>query len=109
MLRQEFEVTLKDNVIISQSSATIGQHQSLDYIPGSVFLGIAAARLYSDFDKDQIAWDVFHSGQVRFGNATLAANGERSMPVPMAFHTRKGAIWKESINGCQLSETQSGS
>lgn len=99
MLRQEFEVTLKDNVIISQSSATIGQHQSLGYIPGSVFLGVAAARLYGDFEKDQMAWNVFHSGNVRFGNATLTAGSERTMPVPMAFHIRKGAIWKETING----------
>lgn len=99
MLRQEFEVTLKDNVIISQSSATTGQHQSLDYIPGSVFLGIAAAQLYKDLEKDQLAWEVFHSGRVRFGNATLVAAAERTIPIPMAFHTRKGASWKEEVNG----------
>ena len=97
MIRQEFEVTLKDNVIVSQTAATIGQHQSLDYIPGSVFLGVAAARLYAELEREDpaMAWKVFHSGAYRFGNATLTAGDFATVPLPMAFHTLKGENWKQ--------------
>lgn len=103
MMKQYFDLTLKDNIIVSQSSATAGQHQTLDYIPGSVFLGAAASSLYQALEAEGKAWDVFHSGLFRFGNATPLADGEATMPMPLALHTEKGARWKIPFgqNNCE--------
>jgi hypothetical protein len=55
-----------------------------------VLLG-AAARQYDRFDPNT-AWRVFHAGAVRFGNAyPLTADGEPTLPVPLAWHAAKGA------------------
>lgn len=85
-----FDIVLEQPVIISQQSATAGAHQSLDYIPGSTVLGLAAARLYNALPAEA-AWTLFHSGRVRFGDALpLSDSGEPAYPVPLCWHTYKG-------------------
>ncbi len=63
MLTSQFEIVLTQPLIISQQAASAGAHQSLDYIPGSVLLGLVASRLYARLDADS-AWTVFHSGRI---------------------------------------------
>lgn len=85
-----FDVVLEQPVIISQQSATAGAHQSLDYVPGSAVLGLAAARLYAKLPAEA-AWTLFHSGRVRFGDGLpVTAGGELAYPVPLSWHTYKG-------------------
>lgn len=85
-----FSVRLLSNVIISQSSASAGDHQCLDYIPGGSLLGIAASTMYSRLTPEQ-AQQVFHSNAVRFGDA-LPFNGvEGAWPIPLCWHQVKGA------------------
>ncbi|MCR4938732.1 MAG: hypothetical protein K5930_01325 [Treponemataceae bacterium] len=81
-----FKAELLDDVIVSQSSATVGDHKSLDYIPGSAFLGIAAARLYPT-SKDP--WKLFHTSKVHFCNAYPMINNSRSLPIPLSLHSEK--------------------
>ena len=68
MKKKYFEVELLSDVVITERSATEGGHRSLDYLPGSVFLGVAAKRMYDDLSKDE-SYSLFHSGKMRFGNA----------------------------------------
>lgn len=82
------KITLLDDSVFSQSSVTEGQHSSLDYIPGSVLLGAAAARNYADMDTDT-SYRLFHSGMLRFGNALPLQHGHPSLPVPLAWHHGK--------------------
>lgn len=90
MKKQYFEIQLQQPVIISQTAASAGAHQSLDYIPGTLLLGLAASRLYAKLDPQQ-AWDIFHSGLVRFGDALpCESSGEISYPVPLCWHHFKG-------------------
>lgn len=79
MIRLQFKVVLKTDIIINQKSATEGANRTLDFIPGSNFLGIVAGKLYAILksdknseltDKDVLA--IIHSGDVRFGDAHLA-------------------------------------
>lgn len=85
-------ITLKDDVIISASSATTGGHKTLDYIPGSLLLGVAASRMYKKIEKPDHAWALFHSGKVSFGNAYIvSSSGEPSFPSPLSFHYYKGS------------------
>ncbi len=90
---QRITLTLKlrDAIIISQKSATEGMHQSLDYIPGSNFLGAIASQLYRKFktDKTCTVFELFHSGKVRFANAYPMQDAQPSYPVPLSFHQPK--------------------
>jgi len=88
-MNQTFEITLEQPVIISQQAATVGAHQSLDYIAGSTLLGLVASRLYTGL-SEQEAWEVFHSGRFRFGDALPVHQNEVAYPVPMCWHAFKG-------------------
>ncbi|RZS97145.1 hypothetical protein [Cecembia calidifontis] len=88
----QYTCTLESDLIISSKAATEGQSQSLDYIPGSKFLGIVAKELYN-----QHAMDIFHNGKVSFGNAYPRINGDSMIPVPAAFFFPKGKSLGEEI------------
>lgn len=95
MKRQHFIVTSDSEVIISRRAATLGGQSSLDYLPGAVFLGAAAAKLYKMLGQED-AYTTFHSGQVRFGNAyPVGPDGQATWPVPLSWHTLKKEDWQE--------------
>lgn len=83
-----FKAELLDDIVLSQRTATAGDHKSLDYIPGSAFLGAMAGRFYSAFGSDK-AWDIFNSSKVCFCNAYPMMNDKRSTPMPLSFHSEK--------------------
>lgn len=81
-------------VILNTSGATEGELDTLTYVPGSNFLGIAARRY--DTYGDQ-AFTVFHSGKVRFGNAfPLTQDGRQALPCPASWFIPKG----ETLASC---------
>lgn len=94
MKQQIFEIELKQPVIISQQAATVGAHQSLDYIAGSTLLGLAAAKLYAELSAED-AFTVFHSGYVQFFDALPVLNDEISYPVPLNLHAFKAEKYTE--------------
>lgn len=83
----QFKVTLKSDVVLQQSSATLGSSKTLDYIPGANFMGIVASSLYTDMTDE--TYTLFHSGKVRFGDANPAHNGHRCCRVPLAMYHPK--------------------
>ncbi len=92
----ELLITLQDDCIFSEHNATEGAHRALDYIPGSALLGATAARLYQEIGNSR-AFDWFHSGKMRFGNAyPLTKEGYQTFPMPACWHQAKG---KSSIEG----------
>lgn len=99
MKTYHFECTLLSEVIISSSAATEGQNRSLDYLPGSKFMGIVASQLYGNDELD--TWRVFHSGKVKFGNAYLL----NTIPVPFDWFKPKGSSSKIYLNH-QLSQAE---
>lgn len=85
----KFSCTLLSDIIISQNAATKSEQKTLDFIPGSNFLGIAAGKLYDDLRKKGLSNLVFHSGKVRFGDAHPASDNFRSLRVPAAMYYPK--------------------
>jgi len=77
----QFRCKLITDVIINQKAATEGNQESLDFIPGSNFLGIVAQSLYRE-DNYAEASIIFHSGKVRFGDAHPAISTIRGLRVP---------------------------
>lgn len=90
MKTSQYLLTLQQPVIISEKSASVGAHQSLDYIKGSTLLGLLASRLYKDLSTDE-AFLIFHSGKVRFNDAlpVLQEHTQFAYPVPMCLHSFK--------------------
>ena len=90
MKTKQYLLTLRQPVIISEKSASVGAHQSLDYIKGSTLLGLLASRLYKNLSVDE-AFLVFHSGKIRFNDALpmLQGNAQIAYPVPMCLHSFK--------------------
>ncbi|WP_372737041.1 hypothetical protein [Neptunomonas sp.] len=91
-MKKALLITLIDDVIISASSSTTGGHRTLDYIPGSLLLGVAAANLYKKIQEPSESWALFHSGHVSFQNGfILSAGGHPTFPSPLSLHYYKGA------------------
>jgi len=80
-----FNVEFLSDIVLPATSNTEGNIEQLDFIPGSNFLGMAA-RKYTTFSD---AFAVFHSGKVRFGDATLLAEGECTYKMPLSFFHEK--------------------
>lgn len=96
-----FTARLVSDAVISERSATAGGHTSLDYLPGATLLGAAAARLYKD--NPAVAYSLFHSGAVRFGNAyPLTHDNRPTLPVPLCWHLPKGKETEDLTQACNL-------
>lgn len=102
-----FHLKLLDDVIISAKSATQGDHECLDHLPGSVFLGSAAASFYRDWkaNEGEKAWQVFHSGKVRFLPAyPVTDEGRATRPAPLSWHYPKGSQPEEGLSNRAVKE-----
>jgi CRISPR-associated protein Csx10 len=93
-MKQYFKVTTIDPVIMTQSSATEGGLQALDYITGSAILGALSGKLYARLSA-QDSWSIFHSGDVQFSACYPVVNNELSLPVPASWHFAKGDDWQK--------------
>jgi hypothetical protein len=80
-----FQVKFLSDIVLPASSNTEGNIENLDFIPGSNFLGMVA-KSYSDFND---SFKVFHSGAVRFGDATLLHEGKATYKMPLSFFHEK--------------------
>lgn len=81
---------LVDDVVLSADAATAGEHRSLGHIPGSALLGAAASRLYATALREGTAYRLFHSGEVRFGDALPVDDAGRvGWPMPLCLHREK--------------------
>lgn len=83
-----YKCHLKSDIVLNASLATEGNMSSLDYIPGSNFLGVVA-QSYNEFSNKGLAYDVFHSGKVSFGNAYIAKDNIPSYRLPFSLYTDK--------------------
>ncbi len=89
MNKKTLKCLFLSDVVLNADTATEGSQKSLDYIPGSCFLGIVAKN-YKDFEKEKIAYDIFHSGKVKFGDAHIAKNDKRTLKQPAMWFKEKG-------------------
>ena len=87
----KFRCKLLTDVVLNQKSASEGANSTLDFIPGSNFLGIAAAGIYQDPSIGQdIKLKLFHTEFVRYGDAHPANGLNRSLRMPACLFFAKG-------------------
>ncbi|MCF6244162.1 MAG: hypothetical protein L3J43_03945 [Sulfurovum sp.] len=80
-----FQVEFLSDIVLPATSNTEGNIEQLDFIPGSNFLGMAA-REYATFTD---SFSVFHSGAVRFGDASLVEGSKITYKMPLSFFHEK--------------------
>lgn len=91
-----YKCTLLSDIVLNSSLATEGNLTSLDYIPGSNFLGIVASELYNNDLDRSMAFKLFHSNIVRFGDATIYEDA-LSYTIPFSlFHGKNDST--ENVN-----------
>lgn len=98
-------LTLESDLVLSARPGSTGQHECLDFIPGSALWGAAASRFYGRWAA-QSEWEkvraVFHSGRVRFGCGFLAPlKTHPALPIPHSWYYPK-KIESPSINSSLL-------
>ncbi len=101
MLEQWFDILLTDDVVISSHAATEGGHRCLDYLPGSVFLGALAARMFKKWGAD-----ILLSGRLRCGSALPLLGTDIAFPMPLSLHTFKEHDDYTIINGLSVTEEE---
>ncbi len=80
-----FQVEFLSDIVLPATSNTEGNITQLDFIAGSNFLGMAAKE-YKEYEN---SFDVFHSGKLRFGDATILNNGKQTYKMPLSFFHKK--------------------
>ncbi len=99
MIKMDFVCRFESDIVLHATSNTEGKIERFDYIAGSNFLGMVA-RGYSDFgDK---AFEVFHSGAVRFGDGHIIHQGKGTYHVPFSWFAPKGMSLEDAIRGNKL-------
>ncbi len=89
MKKQYFLTTLLGDVSIGAGGSLTGGLAGKDYLPGLMFLGFAAKKLYPQLTQEE-AWQVFHQGGVRFGDALpLSKDQQLGFPMPLSWHKDK--------------------
>jgi len=83
----KFKCTLESDIVLSQTSSSEGNKKTLDFIPGSNFLGVVARELYAEGSTESL--ELFHSGKLRFGDAHPSVNGIRGLKVPASMYYPK--------------------
>jgi hypothetical protein len=101
MTTLKFKCELLSDVILNQKAASQSQNQTLDFIPGSCFLGIAADTLYKQRNYE-FCREVFHSTKVKFGDAHPVSDNakRRSLKIPACYLYPKG---KKLNDACYIS------
>ena len=96
MRKYEFHCRLLSDLVLTSNAATESHASSLNYIPGSKFLGIVSRSLYQ-MEDEKSTLDIFHNGTVKFGDAHPILEGKRFYPSPANFFFKKGEGLNKSI------------
>lgn len=99
MIKLNFICTFKSDIVLHSSSNTEGKIEKFNYIAGSNFLGMVA-RKYTDFEED--AFEVFHSGAVRFLDGHIVEGGEKTFHAPLSWFAPKGYSLVKAIEKKEL-------
>jgi hypothetical protein len=90
---QKYSCTLLTPLVIKNYSGSEIKVDTHDFISGNKFLGIVAAALYKKSSEAE-ALDLFHNGNVQYGNAYLSKDGISSYPVP-------GTLYAQDANALE--------
>lgn len=80
-----FDIEFLSDIVLQSTSNTEGKIDPLEFIPGSVFLGMVA----KNYDKFEDSFKIFHSGLVRFMDANLVFDNKLFYKTPYSYFKKK--------------------
>ncbi len=83
------DLTLIDDAVFSSRSATAGDHETLDFIPGSTLWGLASALLYRHLPQRASALAYGGGLRATSGLPLSAATQSLGLPLPLCWHEDK--------------------
>lgn len=96
MIEVLYTCTLLSDVVLNSKLATEGNMETLDFIPGSNFLGIVANDIYKNHESE--AYDILHSSKVLFGDAHISdKHNLRSYTMPLVLVKAKSGKGKTLV------------
>lgn len=84
MMTKHYRCNLIGDVVLNASLATEGNMDTLDYIPGSAFLGVVVNELFKNGSSSD-ALQIIRDGKVYFGDARIEIDGSQSYPMPFSY------------------------
>jgi len=99
MVKLNFICEFKSDIVLHSSSNTEGKIDRFDYIAGSNFLGMVASK-YLEFKED--AFEVFHSGAVRFGDGHIMKDDKETFQVPFSWFAPKEVGLEKALEDKEL-------
>jgi hypothetical protein len=88
MTEKYFKCTLLSDIVLNASLATEGNMTTLDYIPGSNFLGIVAGAIYGD-ESITNKYNLLHSDKICFSDAIISKANQIYYPMPFTYFKDK--------------------
>ncbi|WP_420572790.1 hypothetical protein [Kordia sp.] len=90
---QQYTVTItaKEPLVLRTQSGSEVQSDVIDYVQGAKLLGLVAKQSYADLkiENKEALHELFHSGNVSFGNAYPMYQEQIGLPVPFSLHKKK--------------------
>lgn len=101
MITKYYNCEFLSDIVLPASSNTQGNIALSDFISGSNFLGMVATK-YDSFGSD--AFEVFHSGDVSFGDAHISIDAKPTYKIPLSYHNLK--VGDEKYNRLHLTKDE---
>lgn len=83
-----FNCKLNDPIILILKDKTEHNIESLDYIPGSVFRGIVAGKLFSNKSYEQFINSIVFDNSVQFEDAHILSTSKRTYKLPFSYYAK---------------------
>ncbi|MFK7749102.1 MAG: hypothetical protein AB8B65_11975 [Kordia sp.] len=92
-------ITAREPLVLRTQSGSEVQSDVVDYVQGAKLLGLVAKQSYAALktqNKDAV-YELFHAGNVRFGNAYPICQQQVGLPVPFSLYKTKDAEGNNSF------------
>ncbi|UBM60777.1 hypothetical protein LAG90_09030 [Marinilongibacter aquaticus] len=86
MFKQAFTCKVQEPLILFKKAKTEQTTEALDYIPGSVFRGAVAAKLFAEGIETSLIDDIIFNGSVQFGDAHICLGEQRALQMPFSYY-----------------------
>jgi len=113
MYIQRFQCTTTEPLILFKKAKTEQSTETLEYIPGALFKGFVANKLFNASKNnpainDEVINNFVFNGSVLFGDAHLVINEQRALPIPLSYHKFQSKEHGDVINfaKCEVPTTK---
>lgn len=105
---QKYSCTLVAPLVIKNYAGSEIKVDTHDFISGNKFLGIVAAALYKKSSKEETL-DLFHNGNIHYGNAYLSKDNMCSYPIPGTLYAQDANTLEDGYYLSGISEKEQSS